>query len=963
MIQGKAETPNRPSTISGTNFGFNLPVGAEPTKVIVQYRHQKVAGSDWTNKGKEIMNIPAPTISLLGTGKNTFSGKGVAPTLDMKTSTKTFSVKGKLTRTQVNSNSFGFKVNYPTNTNKYNGYLRVSYVQITVEYKTSSYKVKVAKVFGKYNKESYSVELSITNKNMTSYNPTLTLTVPIGFSFTKSEVGFNGQIINGTVKQVNPRTITWDPLLGKNIGTASAVLYFDVDVTYPSGQSTYSGVFSLVESLNGTSSSHTATITDRPQSQPIETAPQEEYIETSTSTQHLLQHCTVGEEFEYTFQLTEEEYEQIFNSMNNELWLDGANFEIYLGPTLGWHDVDESGFGPEAFDENYRITRTLRAKTVETPSTIDVFYIVYGESSHIPVCSFDFSVRPLESDLTVADFTYLEPNQEELDRLGDGFTYIVQSYLKHTTTEGYIRDWYKNNRILVFNNAIEENITITEETIDGEVVEIITDSTDYSSLTPEDIFTHAEYISPPLDDVNDYENVECEFVYNKDYPLYILLTGDYPEAEDDYGFEIGTLTFTEPCIIEKNVYREREPNGNYPTPIKSLILDDAGSSECEIGMLDTTSEIILYDYPLDDGYGTNDTLSVRGIEVIGDLEQSDELVISAKLISDTGLVGARTVIVNNEDTTVDSDTTFKLGGLGDLWGFQTQDITNLEDWELQLTVHNILLEDVANINFGPITLIIYVEKLETQLINIKVNGEDLSYYGAFIEDVDIPSGLETDTGFLTIDGTDTNDAYRQNIREKEIELKFSIGECDLGTSTDMLRQITKLLVNDKDTYNRPIPNRIEFSHYPDIYFEYIMNDAMSITSELSYYNVTAKLVVPAGTAYSKEITTTNITGNVQGLAAISPVVSFKPQGEVIEIKELVSNQRFSMGYSGDWQSKIVELDCANRIAWLKSNEDDTEAIDISKYVDFNSDWFALKGEYSFSGTNCTIRRVEYAERW
>jgi phage-related protein len=319
--------------------------------------------------------------------------------------------------------------------------------------------------------------------------------------------------------------------------------------------------------------------------------------------------------------------------------------------------------------------------------------------------------------------------------------------------------------------------------------------------------------------------------------------------------------------------------------------------------------------------------------------------------------------VNNEDTTVDSDTTFKLGGLGDLWGFQTQDITNLEDWELQLTVNNIILEDVANINFGPITLIIYVEKLETQLINIKVNGEDLSYYGAFIEDVDIPSGLETDTGFLTIDGTDTNDAYRQNIREKEIELKFSIGECDLGTSTDMLRQITKLLVNDKDTYNRPIPNRIEFSHYPDIYFEYIMNDAMSITSELSSYDVTAKLVVPAGTAYSKEITTTNITGNVQGLAAISPVVSFKPQGEVIEIKELVSNQRFSMGYSGDWQSKIVELDCANRIAWLKSNEDDTEAIDISKYVDFNSDWFALKGEYSFSGTNCTIRRVEYAERW
>ena len=84
---------------------------------------------------------------------------------------------------------------------------------------------------------------------------------------------------------------------------------------------------------------------------------------------------------------------------------------------------------------------------------------------------------------------------------------------------------------------------------------------------------------------------------------------------------------------------------------------------------------------------------------------------------------------------------------------------------------------------------------------------------------------------------------------------------------------------------------------------------------------------------------------------------------VIEINELVSSQRFSMGYDGDWQSKIVELDCANRIAYLKTNEDDTQPIDISKYVDFNSDWFSLHGEYSFSGTNCVIRRVEFQERW
>ena len=142
-----------------------------------------------------------------------------------------------------------------------------------------------------------------------------------------------------------------------------------------------------------------------------------------------------------------------------------------------------------------------------------------------------------------------------------------------------------------------------------------------------------------------------------------------------------------------------------------------------------------------------------------------------------------------------------------------------------------------------------------------------------------------------------------------------------------------------------------------------MKEAFDVEAETSYYNIKAKLVIPSGTAYSKETTTTNITGYVQGLAAVSPIISFKPQSNVIEINETISSQRFSMGYGGDWQSKIVELDCANRIAYLKSNEDDTQPIDISAYVDFNSDWFALKGEYSFSGTNCVIRRVEYTERW
>jgi phage-related protein len=282
---------------------------------------------------------------------------------------------------------------------------------------------------------------------------------------------------------------------------------------------------------------------------------------------------------------------------------------------------------------------------------------------------------------------------------------------------------------------------------------------------------------------------------------------------------------------------------------------------------------------------------------------------------------------------------------------------------VQIFANNILLEEEANLNFGDIRIGFYIEQLQEQLINVKVNGEDLSYYGAFIEDAQIPEGLDTDTSFLSIDGTDTNDAYRQNIREKTIELEMSIGECDLQTSTDMLRQLTKLLVNEKDEYNRPIPNTIEFSHYPDVYFEYIMTDTMDISTSAGAYTIKAKLTIPAGTAYSKQNTSTNITGFVQGIASVNPVISLKAQDNVITLQETITGQKFTIGYDGDWTTGIIEIDCEERKVYHKTNEDDTEPTDLSKYVDFNSDWFNLHGEYNFNASGCTVRKVEFTERW
>ena len=108
-----------------------MPTGAEVSKVTITYRHRKTGSC----------TIGAPTISLLGVSG--FSSKGVAPSkTTMTTSTKTFTGSA-LTRTVVNSSSFGVKVDYPTNSGTGEGTISVSYVRITVEYKVPSYSLGI----------------------------------------------------------------------------------------------------------------------------------------------------------------------------------------------------------------------------------------------------------------------------------------------------------------------------------------------------------------------------------------------------------------------------------------------------------------------------------------------------------------------------------------------------------------------------------------------------------------------------------------------------------------------------------------------------------------------------------------------------------------------------------------------------------------------------------------------------
>ena len=112
VIGPKNQNKNRPSTISATNYKFNIPSDAVIKKITVHYRHSKRAvdihSQPSTDPKLPIGNIPSPTISVLNTN---LKGKGQAPARTGSHQTLTFN--GEWSPSVINSPQFGVKINYP----------------------------------------------------------------------------------------------------------------------------------------------------------------------------------------------------------------------------------------------------------------------------------------------------------------------------------------------------------------------------------------------------------------------------------------------------------------------------------------------------------------------------------------------------------------------------------------------------------------------------------------------------------------------------------------------------------------------------------------------------------------------------------------------------------------------------------------------------------------------------------
>lgn len=891
LIASSTGTHKRPSSIFASNFGITLEKGAEVKKIRVEYAHQKVDYAKGTVQ--LICNLPAPTVELRNTS---YSCTGYAPTTRMEGRSHSFDVN--INASKVTSSNFGVNLIYKTNTNYQIGYLRVKYVRVTVYYVVPEYSFAISKLDNSDTVDDItSISITANNINRLSHNPRITITLP-------SCVKYNSSKGPGTVAEAN-KTVVWVPSFKSS---ASNELVLNLTLV-----SAGTGIITVKEDVNGVTASFSIIVFEKI---PLVIT---DYEPTESVSIVAYEYTEIPISIDNDTYVNE--YDVLLKSSYSGLLINGSSDQFVLHHS----DFSRNGICNVAIyadtPGNFRLEVYALIPSEENPNELTEKFL------------YSIAINVTHTRLTIPFFSYIEITGEELDRLGDGYSYTVQSYLLMRTSRNEVNDWGKNFRMGVFNSQPDGFEGINEE-----------------YLLKNAIF------SDPLTQVNTFESKTVEFTYDENSPLILIFTGEYLEGY----VEDSTIVYTSPAIIE-GTGMPFEPTGIFPEPIKSTIISES-SAEFGLEPLLKSNEIVCYRFPVGEDFGTNESMGIRGVELSINFEYADEVALTARLISNTGKAGERSVILSEDK--FEKSNIIKLGGKFDLWGFDIKDMEDLEDWQLELSFHNIMRNDLSFLNFNNVQLTFYSVSIEDELVNCFINGEDIRWYNVFIEELDLPSGLKTKVKYIEIDGSDMNDAYRQTIEKKEIKMKFIIRGCTIDETTENLRQFTRLITNKRDELNRPIPNKIEFSIYPDIYFEFILDSPLDNEVTAMEYEAEAKLIIPSGTSFSKKDNVTNNVGRNSGIAKVNPIITVFSceSGKPVEITDEVSKQKMVINIPEGAVDlmDIVEIDCINRKVTTIHND---VMVDLTGYVDFSSDWFIINEEFHYTSQNCFIQTVRFKERY
>lgn len=520
-------------------------------------------------------------------------------------------------------------------------------------------------------------------------------------------------------------------------------------------------------------------------------------------------------------------------------------------------------------------------------------------------------------------YTILNLNDFTLENLKDGEKYVF-SCIGRVMNADTIVNGVKNNRAAVVNGKVE----------------VLTNKISGTGL---------------------WEELKCEFTYDKNNPIWIIFYGNYIE------YNLGHVEYGNLCLIHADRYNGYE----YPiftfNPLKNLILDgDYANALLEPPELAITTKHFFTEWNWQ-GIEESDVL-IHGIEISGDISTTSPV----NVICGLGSVNDDELNYTLDSAFISEDkTSFKLGGKFKTFGLKFTELNKLlpdlrffmqvDDAFDNITPFNV---DVKNINLS-----IYYTLNNGEDCDFYINGIPCRYYLIRMNpETEINHGANFDAQTYKVEGADGEYPTRINITENTINLKFYIMGDDFEDSTELLEYVTEFLYPERDHLDNPVLKAISFFFDKEHCYDYYIADAIESTAIPGGYECSVDLVVPAGLKRTVEKVRKSFAGTITAIGKIKPEIYFYKmitENDVDEIQLIESFSGRILTLTGEFIQNIPEftnfkVDCENRRVYYK-NDDDWFLVD-SNNIGIDSEFFILDNEYNFeSSVNCKVTSVLYHE--
>lgn len=900
-IATKSGTYNRPGPILLENFNFNIQNGIEIKKVVVHYSHYKLSESS-SQTAATFPAFSGPVISLVGTG---LSVTGNAPPTSLTHFKAEFT---GVTREQLLSTNFGVKIAYPANTSTNTGRIKLGNVYLEVIYDVPNILVNATT---KNNEvivgSEFDVTFNVESLSKVNFNPSVKIQAPEivtgKMNFVKKKSGAGTVSISGD-------TIIWDSEFSGGNYKNSITLTFKA--LSPSTVN-----MSCTEVLTGNKYSLPLTLKDYT-------------VELSTTLNTNNKPIVTGDTVNYSITMK-----------TNNPTVETKTLWIYLPAGV---TILESAFN--GLNLNPRITTTAQNTVLGVTFKLNKSYtiplkVTFNSSGFytqdIKINSQSNPVS-LSTPIIIQSNTYLQLGFSRLliptdytEAMGDKIKYTVMTVCKHIISNAesaVLQDWKNNLRFGIYNSPD-------------------------SFVSDEDEFIKRVKWASKMS-TKSWSEFKIDFTYDATCPLYLVYSHDYL---GNSLYENIKFDFTNPVLVETAYYGEVDVTKPYPVPVMALCRNTDYATISLDGFKDT-APVIVYDWNSGGVFNTEDVV-LRGITFSCDYVVSSpvELQVTVSLPKNTKK-GYRNITLNKGSGKVN------LGGRFDLFGLTPHDLRGkANDLLVELVVNNnydeeslvelknvILTVDYLIPNYGP--------------YGFSVDGERSEEYGIYFSEMEYNLGTKNEIEEYHVNGTDTSIVNRMNIKPKEIDIEFSIDDCDLEEAVLLVEDvINKLFTNKRDILtNKPETKSIIFDHMPNKRFYFIRKDETDDDIVNGLYTCKVTLYIPKGTSEEINLTVTGSNGSTNGLISVEPVIHVQSLKKgSLQISEtqtgaklLVVDDRIDVG-------DVLTINNENRTVHLKK-KGTTANINLSTLVDFSTTWFKIRGEYSFESTTAIITDVQYHNR-